>query len=111
MEADDIMEILYNELPTFAHTLIVLDNYKWFETAKTDSKVMTYFDRLLVIGSIARGVKQNPMLSKHNHIKNTKTQKWQRTFPIGTSKNVVRTATTNCNVGLSRKPKMNYKEK
>jgi hypothetical protein len=105
MEADDIMEILYNELPTFAHTLIVLDNYKWFETAKTDSKVMTYFDRLLVIDSISRDEKENPML------RNTKTQKWQRTFPIGTSKNVVRTATTNCNVGLNRKPKMNYKEK
>jgi hypothetical protein len=39
--------------------LIILANYKWFETAKTNSKVTTYFDSFLVIGSIARG-EQNP---------------------------------------------------
>jgi hypothetical protein len=36
---------------------------------KTNSKVMTYLDHLLVIGTIARGESNNHMLNKHNHIK------------------------------------------
>jgi hypothetical protein len=114
MEADDLREILYNALPAFAHTLIILANYKWFETEKTDSEVTTYFDRLLVIGSIARGKSKNPMLNRHIHIKGTKMPKCQRKPLIGTCENVffvVGTATTNCSVELKRKPKMRRKEK
>jgi hypothetical protein len=116
MEADDLREILYT-LPAFAHTLIISANYKWFETAKTDSKVTTYFDRLLVIGSIARGEKQNPHAKQahpHKRYQNAKIPKCQRKPLIGTCKNVffvVRTATTNRSVELKRKPKMRRKEK
>jgi hypothetical protein len=117
MEADDLWEILYNALPAFAHTLIILVNYKWFKTAKTDSKVTTYFDRLLVIGSIARGGKQKPHAKQahpHKRYQNAKMPKCQRKPLIGTCENVffvVGTATTNCSVELKRKPKMRRKEK
>jgi uncharacterized protein YggT (Ycf19 family) len=57
MEADDIREILYNALIAFFYMLIISANYRWFETEKTDNEVTTYFDRLLDIGSTARGEK------------------------------------------------------
>jgi hypothetical protein len=117
VEADDLREILYNSLPAFSRMLIILANYQWFETVKTDSKVTTYFDRLLVIGSIARAEKQKPHTKQahpHKRYQNAKMPKCQRKPLIGTCENVffvVRTATMNRSVKLKRKPKMRHKEK
>jgi hypothetical protein len=57
---DNIREMLYNVLPGYVHTIIATADYKWFDDTKTDSEVSSYFDRLLVIGSMARGEKPKP---------------------------------------------------
>jgi hypothetical protein len=61
---DDIREMLYNALPTYVHTIIATADYKWFDDTKTDSEVSSYFDRLLVIGSMARGEKPSRKKAK-----------------------------------------------
>jgi hypothetical protein len=53
-DPNDIREMLYNALPTYIHTKIATADYKWFDDAKTDSEVSSYFDRLLVIGLMAQ---------------------------------------------------------
>jgi hypothetical protein len=52
--------MLYNALPTYVHTIVATANYKWFNNTKTDSEVSSYFDRLLVIRSMALGEKPKP---------------------------------------------------
>jgi hypothetical protein len=59
-DPDDIRKMLYNALPTYVHTIIATANYKWFKDTKTDSEVSSYFNRLLVIGLMARGEKPKP---------------------------------------------------
>jgi hypothetical protein len=56
-DPDDIREMLRNALPLYVQTIIATPNYKWFNKHKTNSKVSSYFDRLLVIGSMVRGKK------------------------------------------------------
>jgi hypothetical protein len=53
--------MLYNALPTYVHTIIATADYKWFDDTKTDSEVSSYFDRLLIIGLMARGEKPKPV--------------------------------------------------
>jgi hypothetical protein len=68
MGPPDIREMLYNALPLYVHNTITTANDKCFKKTKTDSKVFSYFDKLLVIGSMARDKKfksvQEPIAHK-----------------------------------------------
>jgi hypothetical protein len=57
---NNIRMMLYNALPAYVHTIIATANYKWFDDTKTNSEVRSYFDRLLVISSMAHGEKPKP---------------------------------------------------
>jgi hypothetical protein len=59
-DPNDIREMLYNALPTYVHTEIATADYKWFNNTETTIEVSSYFNRLLVIGSMARGEKPKP---------------------------------------------------
>jgi len=65
-DPDDIREMLYNSLPTYIHTIIATSDYKWYDGEKTDTEVCSYFDRLLVIGSMARGEIKKPAQQKQD---------------------------------------------
>jgi hypothetical protein len=60
-DPDVIREMLYNALPAYVHTIIATANYKWFDDTGNKSEVNSYFDRLLVISSVARGKKSKPV--------------------------------------------------
>ena len=73
-DAADIREMVYNALPGYVHTIIATADYKWFDENKTDSEVIAYIDRLLIIGSVARGEKPKPNKQPHVHKRHENTK-------------------------------------
>jgi hypothetical protein len=53
-EADQVREMVCNALPTYVHSIIATSDYKWYNKNKSDAKVCTYFDHLLVISALAQ---------------------------------------------------------
>jgi hypothetical protein len=51
-DVDDVREMVYNDLPTYVHTMIATSDYKWYNKNKLDAKVYAYFDCLLVISAL-----------------------------------------------------------
>lgn len=90
-ESDNIRKMLYEALPPYAQNIMSTSDYKWEDAKKSDSEVSSYFDHLLVIGTMAR---QNPMIkpnqhkrieAKKNNSKETRTcQTCFKTFQKGT---------------------------
>jgi hypothetical protein len=56
-DADDVREIVCNALPTYVDTIIATSDYKWYDKKKSDAKVCTNFDHLLVISALVQDKK------------------------------------------------------
>jgi hypothetical protein len=82
-ETDDIREMLHEALPSYVHVIISTSDYKWEDGTKTDSEVSSYFDRLIVIGTMARTAHDKPKTvhkradSKHSKFTKNNTFKGQ----------------------------------
>jgi hypothetical protein len=52
----DTSKTFYDAIPTYAHTISAISNYKWYDENKSGAEVCAYFGCLLVINDMTWGI-------------------------------------------------------
>ena len=70
--------MVYAAMPQYVQNIVAQTNYKWHDERKTDHEVVGYFDRLILIGQMARNemnIRKQPPKKKEQYHKPKKEYK------------------------------------